>query len=141
MCLPMIGGIVSAVGSIYSGMAQSAAYKAEAKAKQYEANSLSEQGAYESKQMSDKVKRVTGQQVTATAASGVDITGTPSDVIVDSNTEGQMDVMAIRRNAQFKSNLANYEAKIAKMNAKQAKVGGVIGAIAPLVSGLQSSFG
>ena len=141
MCLPMIGGIVSAVGSIYSGMAQSAAYKAEAQAKKYEAQALAEQGSYESKQYSDKVKRVTGQQVTATAASGVDITGTPSDVIVDSNTEGQMDVMAIRRNAQFKSNLANYEAKIAKMNAKQAKVGGVIGAISPLVSGLQSSFG
>lgn len=141
MCLPMIGAAVSAIGSIYSGMAQAAGYKAEAQAKKYEARAQSEAGSYESRQQDDRNKRLTGQQITATAASGVDISGTPSDVIVDSRTEGEMDKRAIRYNYQFKANLANYEAKVAKMNAKQAKTGGIIGALAPIVSGLGSSFG
>ena len=143
MCVPAIGGIVSAIGSIYSGMAQSAAYKAEAQAKKYEAQAQREQGSYESSRQIERNARITGQQVTAVASSGVDIWGTPSDVVADTRSEGEMDVQAIRHNSQFKSNLSEYEAKIAKMNAKQAKIGGIIGAAAPLInsfSGIGSSF-
>ena len=140
MCMPMIGGVLSAVGTLYSAAAQSAAYSAEAKAKQYEARATSEAGSYESGKQADRNARLTGQQITAAAASGVDISGSPSEVITDSRSEGEMDKQAIRYNYQFKSNLANYEAKIAKMNSRTAMTGGVIGAIAPLIKGVGSSF-
>lgn len=141
MCLPIIGGLVSAAGSIYSGMAQSASYKAQAQAKRYEADAASQSGSFESQQQENRNARLTGQQITAAASNGVSIAGTPGDVIADSRTEGEMDKQAIRYNYQFKSNLADYEAKVAKMNAKTVKVGGIIGAIAPVLSGIQSSFG
>lgn len=159
MCLPVLGAIVGAAGSIFSGMAtaasykaQAAAYKAEAKAKEYQAISQGNAGAYESGIKIDEGKRITGKQVTGYASSGVDISsGTPGEVISDSASAVNMDVAAIRANWQDKANLSAYESKIAKMNAKSASrnatmamVGGAIGALSPIVdgfSGTRTSFG
>jgi hypothetical protein len=134
----------SAAGSIFSGMSQAAGYEASAQGKKYQAQGQREQGAYDSRRQDDRNKRLTGQQITAVASSGVDLWGTPLDVVADARKEGEMDKQAIRYGAQFNSNLSLYEAKVDKMNAGIAKTGGFIGAIAPLVngfSGLKTSFG
>lgn len=141
MCLPIIGAIVSAAGPLYSAMAQSAAYKAEEQAKKYEAQGQRNMGAYESARQDERNKRLTGQQVTAFASSGVELSGTPGMVIADARSEGEMDRQAIRYGAQFRSNLADYESKVAKTNAKTAKIGGAIGAISPTLTGLKTSWG
>ncbi|MEY5060759.1 MAG: hypothetical protein RIS45_680 [Planctomycetota bacterium] len=140
IALTMAGAAASAAGSIYSGMAQSAAYKAQAKAKAYEAQGEREAGAYASARQDERNQRLTGQQVTAAARSGSDLLGTPLSIIADARTEGELDKMAIRRNAQFRSNLSMYESKVAKMNASTARTGGYIGAIAPVLSGVTSSY-
>lgn len=148
MCLPIIGAVVGAAGSIFSGMAQSAAYqgqaaayKAEKKALEYQAQSEANAGSYESAIKQDEGKRLLGKQITALASSGVDIsTGTSGDVITDSASAVNMDVAAIRHNWQDKSNLSIYNSKIAKMNAQTAQqnarmsmIGGVVGALSPIV--------
>lgn len=158
MCVPMLGAIVGAAGSIFSGMAQgaaydgqAAAYKAQKKAMEYQATSEANAGSYESGIKLDEGKRLVGKQVTALAASGVDVaSGTPGDIITDSASNVNMDVAAIRHNWQDKANLSTYNAKIAKLNAKvasnnadMARIGGVIGAISPIVrgfSGANTSF-
>jgi hypothetical protein len=143
MCVPMLGAVVGAVGSIFSGMTQAAGYEAQAEAKKIESLNHSNQGAFDSRIQDDRNKRLTGQQVTAVASSGVDLWGTPVDVIAASRAEGEMDKMAIRFGAQGRSQSAAYEGQIAKMNASSARIGGFIGAIAPMVngvSGLQTSF-
>lgn len=162
MCIPAlaaIGAIAGAAGSIFSGMAtsaqykaQSAAYKAEAKAKAYQAQSQANAGSYESGIKLDEGKRLVGKQVTGLASSGIDISsGSAGEVIADSASAVNMDVAAIRHNWQDKANLSAYESQIAKMNAKSASnnakmamVGGVIGAVSPTVnafSGTKTSFG
>jgi hypothetical protein len=144
MCGPaigLIGGLVSAAGTIYSGMAQSASYEAAAQAKEYEARGKSQMGSYESARQDERNQRLTGQQITATASSGVDLSGTPGAVIADSRSEGEMDKQAIRYGAQFGANLSMYESKVAKMNAKTARTGAVIGALAPVISGIGNGFG
>jgi hypothetical protein len=162
MCIPAmaaIGGIVGAAGSIFSGMAasaqykgQAAAYKAESLAKQYQAQSQANAGAYESSIKLDEGKRLLGKQVTGFASSGVDVSsGSPGEVIADSNSAVNMDVAAIRANWQDRANMSIYESKIAQMNAKNAKnnasmamTGGIIGAMSPLVNSFSStktSFG
>lgn len=162
MCLPvmgLLGGVVSAMGSIYSGMAASAQYKgqeavmkAEAQAKKYQAQSQANAGSYESSIKLDEGKRLVGKQVTALATSGVDVaSGTPGEVIADSASSVNMDVAAIRANWQDKANLSTYESQIALMNAKNAKnnakmamTGGIIGALSPIVgsfSSTKTSFG
>jgi hypothetical protein len=142
MCGPalgLIGAGVSAFGSIYSGMAQSAGYKATAKAQQMQAQSEVTAGSYESARAGERIDRMQGKQVAAYAGMGLDMSGTPSDVIADTRTEGEMDKAAIRTNWQQKSNVSDYGAKISKMNAKSAMMGGIIGAGTSLASGFSSA--
>lgn len=141
MCIGIIGGIVAGVGSLMSGMQQSAAYKAQAKASEMEARSESEAGSYESARASERAARLQGQQVTSIAAQGLDLSGTPLDVVTDSATDAELDKRMIRANAQRKSNTSMYEAKLAKMNAKSAAIGGVIGAISPVLNSMTGTSG
>lgn len=148
MCLPAIGiiaglagGVASAMGSIYSGQVASANYKAEERALKIDARNQRAIGGYNAQRQEDKNERLTGQQVTAAAASGVDLTGTPLDVVVDSRKEGNLDVQAIRWGAAQRANNSLYAASVAKQNASTAKTAGYIGAIAPILSGVSTSFG
>jgi len=159
MCVPILGAIVGAAGSIFSGMAAGAAYdgqaaaeKAQARASLYQAQAQTNAGSYESGMKQDEGKRLLGKQVTAIASTGIDISsGSGGDLITDSATAVNMDVAAIRHNWQDKANLSAYDAKIHKMNAQTAKnnaqmarIGGVIGAVSPLVNSFSStttSFG
>lgn len=148
MCLPAIGLIaglagagLSAVGSIYAGQVNSANYKAEERALKIDARNQRAIGGYNAQRQEDKNERLTGQQVTAAAASGVDLTGTPLDVVVDSRKEGNLDVQAIRWGAAQRANNSLYAAKVAGNNASTAKTAGNIGAIAPFLTGVQTSFG
>jgi len=154
--MPLIGAAVGAAGSIFSGMAsaaayngQAAAYKAQKKAMEYQAQSEANAGAYESAIALDKGKRLVGQQVTALASNGVDITaGSSGDLIADSASSVNMDVAAIRHNWQDKANLSGYSAKIAGMNAQMAKqnartamIGGFINAAGSAVGSLTRADG
>ncbi|CAB5079525.1 hypothetical protein UFOVP143_2 [uncultured Caudovirales phage] len=151
MCVPIIGAVIGAAGSIFSGMAaasaangQAAVYKAEKQAQLYQAQSEANAGSYESSIKLDEGKRLLGKQVTGLASMGVDVsTGTPGEIITDSASAVNMDVAAIRHNWQDKSNLSSYNAKIAGLNAKiasnnakMAMIGGVVGAISPLVGAI-----
>jgi hypothetical protein len=142
MCGPalaILGGVAQAAGSIYSGMASAAGYEASAEGKKLEAITTLDSGAYDMNLQDQRNKALTGKQVTATAASGVDLWGTPADVITDSAVQGEMDKGAIRYNAQAKYKTKMYESSIDKMNAKSAETGGFVGAIAPLI-GIGSAF-
>lgn len=154
MCVPLLGAVIGAAGSIFSGMAasaaaqgQSAVYRAEKKALQMQAQSENNAGSYESAMKADEGKRLLGKQVTALAATGLDVsTGTPGEIITDSASAVNMDVAAIRHNWQDKSNLTMYNskiaglnAKIASNNAKMAMIGGAVGALSPLVSGFSNT--
>lgn len=149
MCVPLAvlsiattlaGAAASAVGSVYAGNVQAANYEAQAQGANVQAQAERDAGAYAAQRQDERNQRLTGQQVTAAARSGVDLQGTPMSLILDARTEGELDKMAIRRNAQTKSNLLNYEATVAKANAKTSKTGGYIGAIAPVLTGVSSSF-
>ena len=148
MCLPIIGAVVGAAGSIFSGMAaaaaangQAAVFKAQEKALQYQARSEANAGAMESGIKLDEGKRLLGRQITGLAANGIDVaSGSAGDIITDSASAINMDVAAIRHNWQDKANLSMYNSKIAKLNAqvasnnaKMAMVGGAIGALSPIV--------
>lgn len=148
MCLPAIGiiaglagGVASAFGSIYSGQVASANAEAQKNAAKLDAKNQRLIGGYNAARQEDKNTRLTGTQVTAAAASGVDLYGTPLDVVVDSRKEGNLDVQAIRWGAEQRARNSDYEAKVAGLNAKTAKTAGYIGAIAPILSGVSTSFG
>lgn len=155
MVLGALGAVVSAIGSIYQGKAQAAAYRAEAannrmnaRGKRLEAKAHAEEGAYASGIQEDRNAQLTGEQVAGFAASGVDTTyGSATDVIASSRAEGEMDVAAIRRNAEFRARTTRYGAKINMWNAKvnemqadDAETAGFIGALTPIIN-FGTSFG
>ena len=137
----LAGGVMSAMGSLYSGQVQSAQYKAQAKMQQNEARSLAETGSFESWRKERENERLTGDQVVAIAAGGGDLSGTNLDVIRESRSEGDLDKALIRANMQQKSNMAMYQSAVSKMNAKAAKTGSMISAGAGLINSFQSVAG
>lgn len=142
MCMPLVGGLISGIGAYMSGMQQAAQYKAQSRALKVQARGERNVGSYESLRAQERGDLAVSKNITGFAAKGLDITtGTPQDVILDSATEVALDVGAIRANAHAQSQKTDYEAKIAKMNAKSAKTGAIIGAIAPVLSGIGGTFG
>lgn len=141
MCLPMaaIGGVLGAVGSIASAQAQAAGFEAQARQAERQAELERDKGAVEIARTRDASARLTGRQVTAIATSGVSLSGSPQDVIRDSITEANLDIGAIRFGRDV--NVQNFEtqADIARLNARQTRVGGFIGALTPLVNSFSQS--
>lgn len=142
MCLPLIGGLVAGAGALMQGATQAAQYKAQAAALRSQAQGERNVGSYESRRAQERGDVAVSKIITGMASKGLDATtGTANDLIIDSTTEVNLDVGAIRSNAQAQSNKTDYEAKIAKINAKSAKTGSYIAAIAPVLSGIQGQFG
>lgn len=139
MC-PMILGFastaISAAGSVMGGMmarsqasAQSAAYKRQA-------NMELLQGEYQAQRKQDEINQLTGQQIAGTAASGVQLEGSPTDVIRSTVSEGAMDVGTIKWNARTASDTLKYKADLSDIEGKNAMAGGIMGGVGSLVSGL-----
>jgi hypothetical protein len=136
MCPPVlaiVGALTTAASSIASGMAQSNAAQANADLQRRQALIETMAGQREANRKSEQVDQFTSRQRASYAASGVLIDGSPTDVIADTRREGQLDVAAIEWNARLKSGNLNHQAKISDMQAKQARTGGFMGALAPII--------
>jgi hypothetical protein len=148
--------LIGAAGSIYQGNAAAAAGKYNAQVAEMnatladrQAKDALERGAKEEQKKRMEVAQLKGRQIAASAANGVDLTfGSPLDNIVDTATLGELDALTIRRNAAYEA--YDYEvqgvnfrsdAKLARMNAKAAKVGGYLGAAGTVLGGLGKGYG
>jgi hypothetical protein len=136
MCPPVlavVGALTTAASSIAGGMAQSNAAEANAAIQRRQAMIETMAGQREANRKSEQIDQVAARQRASYAASGVLVDGSPTDVIADTRREGQLDVAAIEWNARLKSGNLSYQAQVSDMNAKQARVGGFMGALAPII--------
>lgn len=134
MCLPVIGAVIGGIASLAQGMAQSAAYKAQAKYNKRQAEIESDASIYQAQRIEEKGKRILGQQITGFARAGiVPLSGSAKDVAIDSMTQVNLDVAAARYGGKIRSSNFRYQAEIDKINARSAMMGGVFGAISGLV--------
>ncbi len=144
MCGPalaMFGAFVSAAGTLYSGMAQAQMYRAQQAQYNRQAQIERDRGIFESQRERERHRRVEGEQRAAYLSSGVALEGTPSDVIVDSGQENQIDIEAIKYGAQVREDNARFSAQMAGRNASNAMAGGFIGALSPLIGGFRQMGG
>ena len=139
--------LASSLGAVVSGQAQSAAMRA--KADQYrtqaqldnrQANLTQIQGQYEQRRKTEQLDNAISGQRAGYAAQGVDMSGTASDVIVNSRREGALDIDAIRYGTDVKSSNLRYSSAINQTNAiaadnaaSAAETATIIGAITPLI--------
>lgn len=141
MCLPMVGAVIGAVGTMVSAMTAAKSYEMEAKAQERQNALELEAGNYEAERTTREGERILGQQRAAGAASGLDIsTGAMLETQSDTGTELQRDIDAIRYNARVQGDNALYKAKVARVNKGSAMAGGVIGSMGTLVNGVNDSL-
>jgi hypothetical protein len=134
----MIGAVIGAVGSIASASAQAASYKAQSQYAARQAVMEQQKGAYESARLNDQTTRQLATMRGQYLSSGIALQGSPGDVIADSAVEASLDEQAVKYGAKVRSDNLTFESQLAKMNAGNAMVGGVFGAMGSLVNGLSN---
>ncbi len=113
MCVAIVGAVVSGLAAV-AGI-QQRNQQAELQAQLYErqAKLLRTRGAYEGARKVEEVKRAAGQQRAGLAASGVSLAdGSALDVQTDTLTEGNLDIAAIRWNADAAAATEKFKAKM-----------------------------
>jgi len=141
MCLPVlgvIGSVISGIGAAMGAAAQAASHRAQAEAQRRQADIERRMGAYKAERQQDQVDRVLGQQRANFAGTGLALTGGAADTIMDSATEGALDVAAIRWSSASQADTHMYNAKIEDMNAKSAQRSVPIAFLTPVISGVAS---
>jgi hypothetical protein len=140
--LGLIGGVISAVGTIAGGIAQSNALKYQAQVAQNNAITAQQNAAYaieagqvKTAAVSMKEAEIGGQIKAAQAASGVDVnTGSNKAVQVSQRELGKLDTETEMNKAQlqaygYRTQATNFEAQAGLYNyeAPQAELGGFLG--------------
>lgn len=148
MAATVITGGIQAYGQIEQG---NAAYEAAQYQAQVERNNaISERnkaiqerqkGEQEATQKRREVARIIGQQRANVGASGVEMTGSPLDVLEDTALQGALDVAMIRHNAEIRArdrefSAQNFDAQseLTMMSGRAARRAGMISALGTVVS-------
>lgn len=137
--MAVAGGVVQGIGAASQAKAQGASYEAKAAGEERQAKLEIETGKYEAARTEDTVLRTVGAQRAGFAANGLS-GGSVTDVITDTNTEGQLDVEAIKWNANLKADNAKYDAKVSRMNADSAKSSAGIAFLTPIFGAVGNAF-
>lgn len=137
MCMMALGAVVSAVGSIASGMAESSMAKYNAKVAKINADQAYREGIYKAGIVRRQYDEVASEQQAALAKSGVVLErGSPNIVAIEQGFRTEQAAgIEIWRGQTEQTKYLN-EAKAYKAQAKAAKMSGFIGAIGSLVGGL-----
>lgn len=141
MCLPVlgiIGGVVSGIGAAMGAKAQAASLDAQADMKDRQAIMEREAGGVQAQRVQDQVNRTAGAQRAGFAGSGIALTGSAADVVLETAEEGALDVATVRWNSALRADNLKYEAKIDRMNAKTTRRSAPLAFLAPTLSGLAS---
>ena len=144
----VVGGLISAAGSVMQGQAQAKAYEAQAKVAQQNARLAELQGAEELKKgareeakFRQQARQFQSSQRTAMAASGGQMSGSTLNVLADTAQGIEEDATTLRFNTLQnkwghdvqRTNFIN-EASAARASAKNAKTAGWMGGFTTLLS-------
>lgn len=147
--------LLGAVGSIQQGQAAAASAKynnqvaqMNATISERRAKDAIERGATEEQKKRQQVQRILGEQQTAMAANGVDLTfGSPLDTMVDTAVLGELDALTIRTNAyreeyDYRVQAANQRAggQLELMKGQAAKTAGYLDGFGTVLGGFGKAY-
>jgi hypothetical protein len=141
MALGLIGGLVSAAGSMAAASAQADAANQQAAAYERQAAIERQTAFYESERQRDKSIQLIAKQRLGYLSAGVGLQGTPLDIIADTTRQTELDVAAIRYNGEVKATNFETQAAIFRTKADNAKQAGAIGALSPIIKGFSGGGG
>jgi hypothetical protein len=138
----MIGGVVSAIGSIAAANAQAAGLKSEAQWKEREAAVANIETSVEIANRRREAELMLGSQTAQFAGAGIDVSsGTPMDVGAATVQESEMDVQKARMQGDEKKLKALAEADNLRRQAKAAKQAGMFSAFSSVIGGASGLVG
>jgi hypothetical protein len=140
VALAIVGGVVSAIGAIQSANAQAAA--AEYNAKVQERNRLAVLAQADA-EASDKIrenKRINSRIRAQYGAAGIEMAGSPLDVIEDTAIEEELDVRRIRYAGELEGIQRRDQANLYRMEAKAAKTAGMFSAVGNILGGFRQAY-
>jgi hypothetical protein len=139
MALTLVGAVVSAAGAISQGNAQAAAANYNAKVAERNKVATLEQTYTEVENQRSKNRKMIGEMRSAYGANGLEMAGTPLDVISDTVAEQEYDVQKQKYVGRMKAMGFSEQAALSRMEAKSAKKAGYIGAASSLIGGLSDA--
>lgn len=144
MWLAAVFAVLAALGTAYQAKVQSnAAQRAadyNAKVSKKNADIAAEQASLDAQAIRDKNKRVLASQRAAYGASGVEDSGTATDVSADSAAQGEMDALIALYTGRSSASANNSRATLYQMESKDAKRSGNIGVATSLLGGASSAY-
>lgn len=140
MVLGIAGGVISAIGAMQSANAQAAAadYNKEVALANKKQVHLQTEREIDDRQAADR--RQLSSMRAAYGANGLQMDGSPLDVIDDTATEMAYDIAKVKYQGAVQEEGYSREAALAKLEAKSAKKAGFIGAASALIGGLQTGI-
>lgn len=140
LVLGIAGGVISAMGAIQSANAQAAAadYNKEvAKANKRTVHAQTERE-IEDRQLENR--RQLGSMRAAYGANGLQMEGSPLDVMDDTATEMNYDIAKVKFQGAMQEEGYDRQAALYKLEAKSAKQAGTIGAASALIGGFSTGL-
>lgn len=132
----MIGSTaLGALGSVMEGNAANEAAKMQQAAYNQQAQADAQASAFEVSREKYKQELAASSARAQIGASGVALTGSPTDVLVAQAGQGELDLQAIKYGSQMRQNQLITQGKISAYQGKQAKIAGFIGAGTKILSG------
>lgn len=143
MCIALVGLIgagISAAGMIAQGKQAEAMANYQAKALERQATADAQASAYEGMRERHKQELQQAAARAQVGASGVAMTGSPTDVLAANAREGALDVQAIQYGSRLRQGNLHTQAGISRFSGRQARQAANIGAAGAVVGGLYNTY-
>jgi hypothetical protein len=137
----IIGAGVSAYGMYAQGQAQKKMADYNAKIQGQAATTRRQQAAFEADRLRERNRLLAGAQIAGASKSGLDISGSVSDVMNDSAVSGEMNALAAIYKGEVTANQYNASAELSKAQGDAAVQSSYYNAGSTLLSGIGQAGG
>lgn len=131
---------MKAIGSIRQGNAQSAAQEYNAQIADYNAGIVTQQSQENARRQRVANTKALGNIRASVGASGIEMDGSPLDVIEESARTAELDALSIEQQGATQAWGYQNSASLSRMNARNARKGGYWGAASALLGGAADAF-
>lgn len=135
----IIGGVVGAIGAISAANAQAQAAEYNAAVARRNAVSIRQQANTEALDQDAENRRRLGTIRAAYGAAGIDLAGSPLDVIHDTAIAGETDTRRVVYAGELRATEQDDSAVLATMEAKNSRTAGMFSAVGKLFGGVSSA--
>jgi hypothetical protein len=132
----LVGTVVSVAGAIGQSQSQGQQYDYNAQVAEANAQAARQSAAFEEERTRERARRLQGSQRAAYAKAGVQMVGSPLEVLDETAIEAELDAQAIRYGGAVRAGQELSQAEIDRRRGREARGGGYVSAGATILTGV-----